>query len=91
MIIKPILDKLYIKPAETETKSAGGIFIPDNAKEAPTTGTVIAVGTGRIAKDGTIVPLVVNEGDTVMYNKGAGIKIDDYLILSEDQVLAVIE
>ena len=91
MNVRPILDKLYIKPTEAETKTAGGIFIPDNAKEAPTTGKVIAAGTGRIAQNGSVVPLVVKEGDTVMYNKGAGIKIDEYLILAEDQILAVIE
>jgi|TARA_B110000503_G_C7136259_1_gene408956 chaperonin GroES len=91
MNVKPILDKLYIKPAEAETKTAGGIFIPGTATESPTTGTVIAVGTGRITRDGSVVSLVVKEGDVVMYNKGAGIKVDDYLILAEDQVLAVIE
>jgi len=90
MNIKPIFDKLYIKPAELETKSKGGIFIPDNATETPTTGTVIAVGTGRITHDGSVIPLVVNVGDTVMYNKDAGIKVDEHLILAEDQVLAVI-
>ena len=90
MKIKPIFDKLYIKPADTETQSSGGIFIPDNATEKPTTGTVLAVGTGRITSDGTVIPLVVNVGDTVMYNKNAGIKVDEHLILAEDQVLAVI-
>ena len=90
MNVKPILDKLYIKPAETESQTKGGIFIPTTASEQPTTGTVIAAGTGRIANDGTVVPLVVNVGDTVLYNKGAGIVIDEHLILAEDQVLAVI-
>ena len=94
-MIKPILDKICVKSADAEKQTAGGIFIPDNAKEGPVKGTVISVGTGRIAKDGSIVPLVVNQGDTVMYAKGSGVTVkvdsEDYLIMSEDQILAIIE
>lgn len=95
MKLKPILDKICVKPVEAEKQTAGGIFIPDTAKDTPMKGTVIGVGTGRISRDGTIVPLNIKEGDTVMYVKGAGqtIKVDEveHLILTEDQVLAVVE
>lgn len=94
MKIKPILDRICVKPNDTETTTAGGLFIPDNAKDTPVQGTVVSVGTGRITEDGTIVPLNVNEGDTVMYVKGAGQTInvdnDEHLILTEDQVLAIL-
>lgn len=95
MKLKPILDKICVKPAEAEKQTAGGIFIPDTAKDTPMKGTVTSVGTGRISRDGTIVPLNIKEGDTVMYVKGAGqtINVDDveHLILTEDQILAVVE
>jgi chaperonin GroES len=94
MKIKTILDKICVKPAEVETKTASGLFIPDNAKDAPMQGTVVSVGTGRISKDGTVVPLNVKEGDTVLFVKGAGerIEIDDteHLIITEEQILAVV-
>ena len=95
MKISPIRDRILVKPAEAETKTAGGLFIPDNAKEGPVKGTVVSAGTGRIAEDGTIVPLVVSRGNTVMYVKGAGqtVKVEDqeHLILTEDQILAIVE
>jgi len=95
MSIKLIRDRILVKPADAETKTAGGFFIPGNAKEGPVRGTVVSTGTGRITDDGTVIPLVVSEGSTVMYLKGAGqtIKVDntDYLILSEDQILAIVE
>lgn len=95
MNVKPILDKLYIQPIDPEEKTSGGIIIPDNAKEAPSRGRVMGVGTGRITRDGAVVPLVVREGDTVLFNRGAGhevkVKNEKHLILSEDQVLAVVE
>ena len=95
MLIKPIRDRILVKPADAETKTAGGLFIPDNAKEGPVKGTVVSAGTGRVTSDGTVVPLVVSEGSTVMYLKGAGqnVKVDDtdHLILTEDQILAIVE
>ena len=95
MKVNPIRDRILVKPADAETKTAGGLFIPDNAKEGPVKGTVIGAGTGRVAEDGTIVPLVVSEGNTVMYIKGAGQSVtvdsEEYLILTEDQVLAIVE
>ena len=95
MLIKPIRDRILVKPADAETKTAGGLFIPDNAKEGPVNGTVISAGTGRVTEDGTIVPLVVGAGNTVMYIKGAGQKVtvdnEDHIILTEDQILAIVE
>lgn len=95
MKLKPILDKICVKPAEVEKQTSGGIFIPDNAKDAPVKGTVVGVGTGRISKDGSIVPLNIKEGDVVMYVKGAGqtVKVgeEEHLILTEDQILAIVE
>ena len=95
MKLNPIRDRILVKPAEAETKTAGGLFIPDNAKEGPVQGTIVSVGTGRVTDDGTVVPLVVTEGNTVMYTKGAGVTTkvdnDEYLILTEDQILAIVE
>jgi chaperonin GroES len=95
MKINPIRDRILVKPAEAETKTAGGLFIPDNAKEGPVQGTIVRVGAGRVTEDGNIVPLVVTEGNTVMYAKGAGVTTtvdnEDHLILTEDQILAIVE
>lgn len=91
----PIRDRLLVKPQEVETKTASGIFIPDNAAEKPLKGQVLAVGTGKVTEDGTIVPLVVKEGDTVLFGKYAGqtVKIDDieHLIMKEDDIMAIVQ
>lgn len=96
MLIKPIRDRILIKPAPAETKTQSGLFIPDNAEtNKPVQGEVIAVGSGKITKEGTIVALEVAPGDTVLYSKDAGVKTKDgnteYLILNEDQILAIIK
>jgi len=95
MSINPIRDQILVKPAEAETKTAGGLFIPDTAKEGPVQGTVVSTGTGHVTKEGNIVPLVVTEGNTVMYVKGAGqtVKLNDqeHLILKENNILAIVE
>jgi chaperonin GroES len=87
--IKPLADRVIIEPAQAEQKTAGGIIIPDTAKEKPQRGTVIAVGPGK--KD---EPLTVKEGDVVLYGKYAGseISIDgkDYLIMRESDVVAIV-
>lgn len=95
MLVKPIRDRILVKPADAETKTAGGLFIPESSDQKPVRGTVVSTGTGHIADNGTVVPLVVTEGSTVMYLKGAGhtVKVDniDHLILTEDQILAIVE
>jgi|SRR4030043_1898104 len=95
MKVKPLHDRLIIKTLEEEEKTKGGIIIPDTAKEKPVEGKVIAVGAGRIKKDGTKMPLEIKKGDRVLYAKygGTEIKIDgeEYLMMKEDDILAVIE
>jgi chaperonin GroES len=95
MKVKPLHDRLIIQTLEEEEKTKGGIIIPDTAKEKPVEGKVIAVGAGRIKKDGTKMPLEIKKGDRVLYAKYAGteIKIDgeEYLMMREDDILAVIE
>ena len=95
MKVKPLHDRLIIKTLEEEEKTKGGIIIPDTAKEKPVEGKVIAVGAGRIKKDGTKMPLEVKKGDRVLYGKYAGteVKVDgeEYLMMKEDDVLAIIE
>lgn len=87
--MKPINDRVIIKPAPAEEKTAGGIIIPDNAKEKPQKGEVIAVGPG---KDGNL--MTVQAGDTVLYGKYAGQELHfegkDYLIMREDDILVVL-
>jgi chaperonin GroES len=87
--IKPLADRVLVEPAAAETKTASGLIIPDNAKEKPQNGTVVAIGTGT--KD---EPLTVKVGDTVLYGKYAGTELklegSDYLIMRESDILAII-
>ncbi len=95
MKINPIRDRILIKPLDAETVTKSGIVIPDNAAEKPMQGKVLGVGSGKITEEGTVVPLEVKEGDTVMYSKFAGqpVKIDnvEHLILKEDDVMAIVQ
>lgn len=95
MKINPIRDRILIKPDDIESKTASGIVIPDNAAEKPMKGKVLAVGTGKISEDGSIVPLVIKTGDTVLFGKFSGqtVKIDDieHLILKEEEIMAIVE
>ena len=96
MKIRPLSDRVLVKRLETEeTTSPGGIIIPDTAKEKPQEGEVVAVGPGKAANDGTVQPMNVKAGDRVLFGKYAGneIKIDEqeYLILREDDVLAILK
>jgi len=95
MKVRPLHDRVIIQTAAEEEKTKGGIIIPDTAKEKPMEGKVIAVGAGRLRKDGTKVPLEIKKGDRVLYAKygGTEIKIDgeEYLMMKEDDILAVIE
>jgi chaperonin GroES len=95
MKIRPLHDRLIVKRLEEEEKTKGGIIIPDTAKEKPIEGKVIAVGEGRIKKDGKKIPMEVKKGDRILFAKYAGteVKIDgeEHLMMKEDDVLAIIE
>jgi chaperonin GroES len=95
MKLKPLNDRVVVKRIEEEEKTAGGIIIPDTAKEKPIQGEVLAVGSGKLMEDGSRRPLYVKAGDRVLFGKYAGtdIKIegDELLIMREDDILAVIE
>ena len=94
--IRPLHDRLIVKRIEDqEQKSAGGIIIPDSAKEKPQEGKVLAVGKGKVNEDGKVLPLDVKAGDRILFGKysGSEIKVDgeECLILREDEVLGIIE
>ncbi len=93
MAIRPLYDRVLVKRFDEEEKTAGGIIIPDTAKEKPTKGKVVAVGQGSRNDAGQIVPLVVKEGDVVLFAKWGGqeVKVDgqDLLILKESDIIAV--
>ena len=93
--LRPLHDRIIVQRVEEEEQRVGGIIIPDTAKEKPQQGKVIAVGKGRLEKDGKVTPLDVKAGDTVLFGKYAGqeIKLDgtEYLIIREEEVLGVIE
>ena len=95
MAIKPLGDKVVVRPSEEEEKTPGGIILPDTAKKKPQDGEVIAVGPGRILDDGTRAPLPVKTGQKVIYAKYAGSEVTldgvDYVILDVDSVFAVRE
>ena len=95
MSLRPLHDRIIVQRLEEEEQRVGGIIIPDTAKEKPQQGKVIAVGKGRLEKDGKVTPLDVKAGDTVLFGKYAGqeVKIDgtEYLIIREEEVLGVIE
>ena len=95
MKLIPMGEKVILRQIEAEEITSGGIVLPDSAKEKPSQGKVLAVGDGRLLEDGTRVPLQVSEGDRVIYEKYFGCKIvldqEEYLILNEAEILAVIE
>ena len=95
MKVRPLHDRLIVKRLEEEDKTKGGIIIPDTAKEKPIEGKVIAAGEGRLNKDGKKIPMEVKTGDRILFAKYAGteVKMDgqEYLMMKEDDVLAVIE
>jgi len=94
MNLKPLGDRVVLKPSDKEEKTKSGILLPDTAKEKPQEGTVEAVGTGRILDSGAKVPMELKVGDKILYAKYAGneFKVDEieYLIVSEKDVLAVV-
>jgi chaperonin GroES len=93
MMIRPLHDRILVKRLEEETKTTGGLFIPDTAKEKPIQATVIAVGSGKRDKQGKLIALDVKPGDKVLFSKysGSEVKIDgeEHLIMREDDLLAV--
>lgn len=95
MQIRPLYDRIIVKRLEEEKQTASGIVIPDTAKEKPEQGEVIAVGSGRLLQDGTVLPLQVKPGERVLFGKygGQAVKIGDeeFLVLREEDVFGVIE
>lgn len=94
MNVKPMEDRILLKPMEAEQKTAGGIIIPDNAKEKPQKGEVIAVGPGKTNDKGQKIEMALKKGDKVLYGKYSGTEItiegQEYLIVRESDVLAII-
>ena len=95
MGIRPLQDRLIVKRIDEEATTAGGIIIPDSAKEKPQEGKVISVGKGKVGDDGKLQPLDVKKGDKVLFSKYAGTEIniegEEHLIIREDDVLGVVE
>jgi chaperonin GroES len=95
MNLRPLQDRIIVKRVEEETKTAGGLFIPETAKEKPQRGKIVAVGNGKKTEDGKVLPLDVKVGDVVLFGKYAGTEIkvdgDDFLMMREDDILAVVE
>jgi len=95
MKIRPLNDRLLVKRLAEETMTAGGIIIPDSAKEKPAEGEVVAVGPGKVADSGERVALQVKEGDMVLFSKygGTDVRLDgeDFLIMREEDILGIIE
>lgn len=93
--VKPLGDRVFVKVSEAEEKTAGGIILPDNAKEKPQVGEIVAVGPGKRNDDGSRAAIDIKVGDKVLYSKYAGTDIklgtDDYVLLSEKDILAVVE
>ncbi|BAC07739.1 co-chaperone GroES [Thermosynechococcus vestitus] len=92
--VKPLGDRIFVKVAESEERTAGGILLPDNAREKPQVGEVTAVGPGKLTEDGKRQPMDVKVGDKVLYSKYAGTEVklagEDYVLLSEKDILAIV-
>jgi chaperonin GroES len=95
MNIRPLNDRILVKRLESEEKTAGGLFIPDSAKEKPAEGEIVSVGPGKMTDKGDRVAMDVKAGDRVLFSKygGTDVKIEgvDYLIMREDDILGVVE
>lgn len=95
MKVKPLGDRVLVKPSQEKEKTKGGIVLPDTAKEKPQEGEIVAVGEGRKSDDGKVIPLSLKVGDKVLYGKYSGTEItvdeEEYLIVREEDILAVIE
>ena len=95
MKLKPLNDRVLVKRLESEEKTAGGLYIPDTAKEKPSKGQVVAAGPGKMDDSGKRIPMAVKPGDEVLFNKYAGteVKLDgvDHLVMREEDILAIID
>ena len=95
MKIRPLQDRILVKRVDEEEKTAGGIIIPDTAKEKPQEGRVVAVGNGKINDNGDTQPLDVKKGDRILFSKYAGTEVnldnEEHLIIREDDVLGILE
>lgn len=95
MQVRPLYDRVLVERVEEASKSKGGLFLPESAKEKPSEGVVLAVGQGRVNDKGEVQPLVVKEGDRVLFGKYAGneIKVDgeERLILKESEIFGIVE
>ncbi len=95
MKIRPLQDRIIVKRVQEEEKTKGGIIIPDTAKEKPLEGVVVAVGSGKVLKNGKVLALDLKEGDRILFGKYSGteVKLDgqEHVILREDDILAVFE
>jgi len=95
MKIRPLADKVLVERLEAETKTAGGIVLPDTAKEKPQRGKVVSVGQGKVLDDGTVQKMEVKKGDIVLFTSYAGTEVKisgkEYLIMNESDIMAVVE
>ncbi len=96
MDIKPLADRVVVKPLEAEEKTKGGIVLPDTAKEKPQEGKIVAVGKGKILESGQVQALEVKVGDRILYGKYSGTEIttkdgDELLIMKEEDILAIVK
>ncbi|PPR25560.1 MAG: 10 kDa chaperonin 5 [Alphaproteobacteria bacterium MarineAlpha10_Bin3] len=94
MAIRPLQDRVLVKPLDSEEKTAGGIIIPDTAQEKPQEGKIIATGPGKKTEDGTVVPLDVKKGDRVLFGKWSGTEVqidgEDMMIMNESDIMGII-
>jgi chaperonin GroES len=93
MTLKPLADRVVVKPSAAEEKTKGGIIVPDTAKEKPVWGEVVAVGPGRVSDDGKVIPMEVKAGDRVLYGKYSGTEVtvdgEELLIMRESDIFAI--
>ena len=94
MSFRPLHDRVLVRRVEAEEKTAGGIYIPDSAKEKPSQGEIVAAGPGKVGDDGKLQAMSVKKGDRVLFNKYAGMEIqlggEDHLIMREDDILGIV-
>ena len=95
MNLRPLHDRILVQRVAEETKTKGGIIIPDSAKEKPAEGKIVAVGNGRVGDDGKRIPLEVKKGDRILFGKYGGTEVkiegEEYLIMREDDVLGIVK